>query len=154
MKAYSYFVGKTCSVFVTPTAWKIDPKRYVDYFVGTVESVDSDALVLSSAVNGAKTLVRIAQIISVCEEVVAYGDSEETLQKAAGSYDESREKVYSPNPIVLPDAALSTTPPIDAKIEPPPRIKIDNIPPRIKIVQSEGPNIDIKGLADLAAKGD
>ena len=73
-KDLDYFVGKICSVFVSESCRDFKAEDYptsvFNYFLGTIESIDSDGLMLSQTNKWLKTFIFKSHLIAIAEEEV------------------------------------------------------------------------------------
>ena len=72
----NYFVGKVCTVFTRPINRDFQaenpeyyPQQLINYFVGTVESVDDEGIMLVQSANRLKTFIE-RPIVAIAEEEV------------------------------------------------------------------------------------
>lgn len=72
-----YFIGKVCTIYVTQTNRSFTDQQFVDYFVGIVESIDSDNVITKHPITGCINFFNKDHIIAICEEQVIYPENEE-----------------------------------------------------------------------------
>lgn len=77
MSNLKYFVGKVCSVFtntINRDFHKENPKNFVqqnvNYFVGVVENIDSQGVMITQLQTGFKSYFFLNNIVAICEEEV------------------------------------------------------------------------------------
>ena len=88
------FIGKVCTIYVTPTNRIFTDQQFVDYFVGIVESVDGAGnLITKHPTTGCLNFFFVNQIIAVCEEQLIYPEDEEQEKKILDAI-----PTISPNP--------------------------------------------------------
>lgn len=93
----SYFVGKLCSVFTTPTNrdFKLEnpktfPEPIYQYFIGVVEAIDTEGIFLTQASTGCKSYFNLNNIIGICEEqVISEADPE--FEEVTGKFKEAKK---------------------------------------------------------------
>ena len=78
----NYFIGKICSVFATHNNRDLKaedtenyPASYLRYFLGVVESIDEDGLLLTQASKGLKVFIMKNHIVAIAEEEVLNPES-------------------------------------------------------------------------------
>jgi hypothetical protein len=107
-----YFVGKSCSIAVPAINWRYNVEPMMDYFLGVVEKIDEDGIVLLSKLTNAKSYIFLKHVISIHEEPVLYENNPEHKK----IIDEYRDK--------NPQMAAKTVMPAPAKpcipVVPPP----------------------------------
>lgn len=72
-----YFVGKICSIFVAENSRDLRaedpgnyPASYYRYFLGVVESIDEEGLLLTQVNKGLKVFVMKKHLVAIAEEEV------------------------------------------------------------------------------------
>jgi len=81
----NYFIGKVCSIFTVPLNrdFRLEGPHYLQqlfqYFLGTVESIDKDGLLLTQR-NGLKTYIFKHHLVAIAEEEVLDPDKPEDAE--------------------------------------------------------------------------
>jgi hypothetical protein len=77
LKNLKYFKGKVCSVFTHPINRNFhqeNPKNFIQqnvlYFVGLVEDIEEEGILITQLQTGFKSYFFLANIIAICEEEV------------------------------------------------------------------------------------
>lgn len=118
----SYFIGKVCSVFTQPCNrdFRLEGPNYLQqyfrYFLGVVESIDDDGLLLTQVRGGLKTYIFREGLVALAEEEVIDPDSEEA-------------KTYQPinQPEQPAEVKLEPAPELPTSVEMPDFLDIDSI---------------------------
>lgn len=72
MKPDSYFIGKVCTISTVAVNWNYKPEQMMDYFVGKIDSIDENGILMTHSVTGCKNYVFFNYIVAIHEEQVLY----------------------------------------------------------------------------------
>lgn len=96
MRNLEYFKGKVCSIFTQPINKNLDQKTIDFYFIGVVEDVDDNGVLITQIQTGLKSYFFFNSLIAIAEEEVIDPKSEEYVELTK-KYEESRgEKAINP----------------------------------------------------------
>ena len=108
---YNHFIGKLCTIFTVPTNRDLraeNPNNYPQilykYFMGVVESIDRDGLLLTQATTGLKSYFFRDQIVAIAEEQLLDPDNPEDA-KVIKTFEPVSPQVPD-GPFIDPDALL------------------------------------------------
>lgn len=73
----NYFVGKVCTVSTTQINFRFKEEQMMDYFMGVVESIDENGLIMTHPQTGCKTYVAMPHVVSIAEEQVLFENNPE-----------------------------------------------------------------------------
>ena len=109
---YKHFIGKLCTIFTVPTNRDLraeNPNNYPQilykYFMGVVESIDRDGLLLTQATTGLKSYFFRDQIVAIAEEQLLDPDNPEDA-KVIETFEPMPPPQMSDGPFIDPDALL------------------------------------------------
>ena len=110
----NYFIGKICSVFATHNNRDLKaedtenyPASYLRYFLGVVESIDEDGLLLTQASKGLKVFIMKNHIVAIAEEEVLNPESPadaKIIESAFEYTEELKQKKEEKSQYIDPDA--------------------------------------------------
>ena len=89
-----YFIGKSCTIFTTPiNEFKTEnpstyPPKLIDYFVGFVESINENGVLISQASTGLKTWFYKSHVIGIAEEALEIPEPE--IKKVESKLNDSK----------------------------------------------------------------
>jgi hypothetical protein len=93
-----YFVGKVCSIFVAENSRDLraeDPQNYpasyYRYFLGMVESIDEEGLLLTQLHKGLKVFVMKKHLVAIAEEEVLNPDNPQDAEEIRQSIENAKE---------------------------------------------------------------
>jgi hypothetical protein len=114
MKKLQYFVGKVCTIFVTPINRNFKeenpasfPQQMYVYFLGIVESIDEDGVWLIQLHKNLKSFWKHEQIVGIAEEEMLNPDDESDaaeIDKIKKSDETARNNLIKENPYIDPVA--------------------------------------------------
>jgi len=120
MNNLQHFIGKVCTVFTLPINRNFkeeNPKTFVEqsyfYFLGVIESVDEDGILVTQHETGLKSYFFKPNIVGIAEEEVLYPDNEQDakiIDKIKEVNSELSNKKYEPSSnkeVVNPDELMS-----------------------------------------------
>lgn len=67
-KVLEYFIGKVCTIFTGPINRTFQEQQLLDYFVGVVDAVDENGILMTHTITGAKNFYFFPNILSISEE--------------------------------------------------------------------------------------
>jgi len=109
MMEYKYFVGKFCTVFTVPVNRNFQsenpqdyPKPLYRYFMGVVEAIDRDGVLLTQATTGLKSYFFRDQIVCIAEEQLLDPSDPEDAKIIAKM--EAVEPPVPPAPALAPES--------------------------------------------------
>jgi len=68
VKLLSSFRGKVCTIFTTPVNHPFDANQMREYFVGIVDAVNKDGILLKHHVTGGRTFISMSKFAAIAEE--------------------------------------------------------------------------------------
>jgi len=74
MQNLNHFIGKVCTVFTSPINRNYKEEQLHNYFLGVVESVDSEGISLGQLTGNLKTFLFFPHIVGIAEEEVLNPD--------------------------------------------------------------------------------
>lgn len=89
MKNIEYFKGKVCTIFTTQINKDLSEKEANFYFLGIIEAVDNEGLLITQLSDNLKSYFFKDKIIGICEEKVIPPDSDEGKKIAAQILDQT-----------------------------------------------------------------
>jgi hypothetical protein len=109
-----YFIGKACSIFTTVSQRDLRaedskhyPASYLKYFLGVIESLDEDGILLTQASRGLKTFIMKDHIIAIAEEQVLDPDNPndaKQIQDALANIEKIEDNYPKKSQYLDPDA--------------------------------------------------
>jgi len=115
MKDLQYFIGKLCTIFTTPMNRDFQseaphdyPKALYKYFMGVVESITPNGILLTQVSTGLKTYFMRPQIVAIAEEELLDPENPEDAE-AIEKFQPAPQVAVPEGPFMDPDAMLEIT---------------------------------------------
>ncbi len=71
----NHFVGKVCTISTVAINWHYKPEQMMDYFVGKIDAIDEDGIMMTHSVTNCKNYISFKYIVAIHEEQVLYEDN-------------------------------------------------------------------------------
>jgi hypothetical protein len=128
-KNLNYFIGRVCTIFTQPINRNFkeeNPQTFIEqpfhYFVGVIEEIDNEGILVTQIMSGFKSYFFKAHIISIAEEEVLHPENKadaEIIEKLKSANSEVRDKMKEyetkNESLVNPDEMMSVLKNIQGK---------------------------------------
>ncbi len=140
-KVLQQFVGKPCSIFVEPNARQLNEKQAINYYLGVVESVDADGVLMRHPGTGCRNFFFMRYVVGLCEEEILdpnNPDDAKVIEQYKKQVD--KEEAKQPAPPQMPRPPM---PPMPAQ------------PPKEDLHQQQvgdSPFVELNAIQELAKR--